>query len=187
MQPPRSAAEPDPVFVPVPRSLARRPGRHPLRPGLAAALDKLTVDPQAVTLVARDTRGLRHGMRTLRQLARQGDANGTVPCLEVEDWPEYPVRGVMLDVSRDRVPTMETLRRLIDLWAELKLNQLRLYTEHTFAYPSHRTVWQKASPITPEEAEELTPGARTGASSSFPTRAPSGTWSAGSCMTATLR
>jgi hypothetical protein len=61
----------------------------------------------------------------------------------------------MLDISRDRVPKMETLRSLIDLWTGLKYNQLQLYTEHTFAYPQHYTVWKDASPITGSEAEEI--------------------------------
>ena len=47
-----------------------------------------------------------------------------LPCVHIEDWPSYPVRGIMLDVSRDRVPTMQTLRRLLDLWAGLKYNQV---------------------------------------------------------------
>jgi hypothetical protein len=34
----------------------------------------------------------------------------------------------MLDVSRDRVPTMATLFHLVDLLAEWKINQLQLYT-----------------------------------------------------------
>ncbi len=47
---------------------------------------------------------------------------------------------------------METLYGLIDLLAGLKLNQLQLYTEHTFAYAGHDVVWQASSPITGEEA-----------------------------------
>ena len=61
----------------------------------------------------------------------------------------------MLDISRDRVPSMQTLYELIDLFAELKMNQLQLYTEHTFAYRDHREVWADWSPITAEQAMEL--------------------------------
>jgi hypothetical protein len=92
---------------------------------------------------------------TLRQLVRQAGEAGRLPCLEIEDAPQFPVRGVMLDISRDRVPTMDTLKRLIDLWAELKLNEVQLYTEHTFAYAAHPLVWKEASPLTPAEVEEL--------------------------------
>jgi hypothetical protein len=57
----------------------------------------------------------------------------------------------MLDISRDRVPTMQTLLELVDLLAAWKINQLQLYTEHTFAYRNHPEVWADASPLTGEE------------------------------------
>ena len=46
---------------------------------------------------------------------------------------------------------METLFHLVDLLSEWKINQLQLYTEHTFAYLAHPIVWEKASPMTGEE------------------------------------
>jgi len=64
-------------------------------------------------------------------------------------------RGLMLDISRNRVPTMETLHLLIDALQALKYNELQLYTEHTFAYADHETVWQNASPLTASEILEL--------------------------------
>ena len=64
-------------------------------------------------------------------------------------------RGLMLDISRNRVPTMATLQSLIDALQALKYNELQLYTEHTFAYAEHKTVWQNASPLTASEILEL--------------------------------
>jgi hypothetical protein len=61
----------------------------------------------------------------------------------------------MIDVSRDKVPTLATLFMLVDLFAELKINQLQLYTEHTFQYANHPDVWRDASPITPAEIRQL--------------------------------
>ena len=61
----------------------------------------------------------------------------------------------MLDVSRDRVPTMKTLREIVDLLARCRYNQLQLYTEHTFAYSAHRDVWEEADPLTPAEVRKL--------------------------------
>ena len=84
---------------------------------------RLSIGPDDLTLIAGDQHGLYYGFMTLRQLVRQADDAGKIPCVQIEDWPEFPVRGVMLDISRDRVPTMETLKRLIDLWSELKFNQ----------------------------------------------------------------
>ena len=57
----------------------------------------------------------------------------------------------MLDISRDRVPTLTTLYNLVDLLASWKINQVQLYTEHTFAYRNHPEVWAEASPLTGEE------------------------------------
>ena len=61
----------------------------------------------------------------------------------------------MLDVSRDRVPTMATLERLVELFASWKLNELQLYMEHTFAYAGHEDVWRGKDPFTPEEIRAL--------------------------------
>lgn len=71
------------------------------------------------------------------------------------DQPGVPERGFLLDISRCKVPTMETLFGLIDLLADLKYNQLYLYVEHTFAYRNHETVWREASPLTAEEVRRL--------------------------------
>jgi DNA polymerase III psi subunit len=61
----------------------------------------------------------------------------------------------MLDISRDKVPTLDTLYALIDQLAEWKINHIELYTEHTFAYQRHPTVWAKASPLTGEDILRL--------------------------------
>lgn len=65
------------------------------------------------------------------------------------------VQGYHLDISRCKVPTMETLCRQVDLLAELGYNHLELYTEHTFAYQAHETVWREASPMTAAETKAL--------------------------------
>ena len=61
----------------------------------------------------------------------------------------------MLDISRDRVPTMRTMRLIVDLLALCRYNQLQLYTEHTFAYEGHEEVWEEADPFTPAEIAKL--------------------------------
>ena len=57
-------------------------------------------------------------------------------------------RAYMLDVSRDRVPTTETLEWLVGVLAGAGFNELQLYIEHTFAYRGHDVVWAEASPLT---------------------------------------
>ena len=67
----------------------------------------------------------------------------------------FAVRSYMLDISRDTVPTMGTLRLIVDLLAKFGYNQFQLYTEHTFAYSRHKGVWEHASPLTPSEIRAL--------------------------------
>jgi hypothetical protein len=107
----------------------------------------------AATVRAATALGATNALRTLAQLlARHPDA---LPAMEIDDEPSFAVRGVMLDVSRTRVPTMESLREAVDLFASLKVNHLQLYTEHAFAYAGHEEVWRDASPVTPDEARDL--------------------------------
>ncbi|MDP8239629.1 MAG: family 20 glycosylhydrolase [Candidatus Hatepunaea meridiana] len=107
----------------------------------------------AVIIESLSEKGLRNGLRTFAQLRQQ--YGKTLPCLVIEDYPSFSVRGVMLDISRDRVPTMKELFRIINLLASWKINHLQLYIEHTFAYKGHEVVWKDASPITPDEIREL--------------------------------
>ncbi|HLX89860.1 MAG TPA: glycoside hydrolase family 20 zincin-like fold domain-containing protein [Acidimicrobiales bacterium] len=98
-----------------------------------------------VEVAASDDSGRFYARATLAQLERTvGD--GALPVGVVEDWPDLAVRGVMLDVSRTKVPTLDTLFGLIDRLASWKVNHVELYMEHTFAYPGHETVWAGADP-----------------------------------------
>ena len=109
----------------------------------------LNIGENTIQIEGSDAAGVFYGVCTLRQIIEQTDT--TLPRISITDWPDYPARGVMLDISRDRVPTMDTLYNLIDLLASWKVNQFQLYTEHTFAYQDHRIVWEHASPLTAEE------------------------------------
>jgi len=109
----------------------------------------LTIGEERIGIVAHDAAGLFYAFMTLAQLVRQHGRR--LPQVHIEDWPDFAQRGLMLDVSRDKVPTMETLFGLVDMLAEWKVNQLQLYMEHTFAYERHRAVWKDASPFTGEE------------------------------------
>lgn len=103
----------------------------------------------APRIAAGDAAGEFYARQTLAQLGPRPRP------VVIEDWPDIAVRGVMLDVSRDKVPTMETLVALVDRLASWKINQLQLYMEHTYAYASHPDVWRDASPFTPGEVRDL--------------------------------
>lgn len=107
-----------------------------------------------VTIESADDAGRFYAQCTLAQLKRL-DHDGQVSVGEIEDWPDLAVRGVMLDVSRTKVPRLDTLFSLVDRLASWKCNHLELYMEHTFAYPGHEAVWVGADPYQPAEMAAL--------------------------------
>ncbi len=116
---------------------------------------RISVTDERLGVYARDAAGLYYAALTLGQILDQIPAGQPILGMKINDWPDFPNRGVMLDVSRDKIPTMETLYQYVDYFASWKINQLQLYTEHSFAYEGHETVWKDASPMTPEQIRAL--------------------------------
>jgi hexosaminidase len=123
----------------------------------------LSISSSGILLRAQEGQGIFYGCCTLIQLfqyymsavGKEYLHDRALPCLEITDWPDFPHRGVMIDISRDKVPKMETIYSLVDLLSSWKINQLQLYTEHTFAYQHHPEVWENSSPFTSDEILKL--------------------------------
>ena len=157
-----------PVLLPCPRSLKLLPGTLTLPdqhgvPAFTVVCSgsapnhpegyAITIDRKGVRIEFREATGLRVAMATMRQLLRQYGRR--LPCLVIHDWPDFARRGVMLDISRGRVPKLETLLKLVERLADFKLNELQLYTEHTFAYSKFKSVWQSWGALTGKEIRQL--------------------------------
>lgn len=120
--------------------------------GLPSQGFEIDISDSAIELRHTDGAGLRYGRALLEQVKSQVTQ---WPQLTVRDWPDYSVRGFMLDISRGRVPKRQTLDRLVEILELIRVNQLQLYTEHTFAYADHEVVWRDASPMTPGDIHWL--------------------------------
>lgn len=116
---------------------------------------RIRISPEQLTISAYDAAGLYYAVTTLKQILGQIPNNNRLPCMKIIDWPDFLHRGIMIDVSRDKVPKMETLYRMVDLFSSWKINQLQLYTEHAFAYKNHEKVWKDASPMTAKQIQDL--------------------------------
>lgn len=114
---------------------------------------RLKITPSQVILSGDEPNAIFHGIQTFLQIMDSHEYSHNLPCLEIVDFPVLDRRGFMLDVSRCKVPTMDTLYSLIDLLSRLHINELQLYIEHTFAFKEHNQVWQNASPFTAEEIQ----------------------------------
>ncbi len=155
------------VLLPRPRAITPLRGRAAVNaePRIASRIDpdamphaqgyELRIDGEGIRITAHDEAGQFYARRTLAQLAANVAEADALPAVLIRDWPDFAQRGVMLDISRDKVPTMATFARIIDLLASWKINHLQLYTEHTFAYRGHEEVWREASPLTPDEVRQI--------------------------------
>ena len=85
---------------------------------------KITINGE-IAIEAADEDGLYYAAVTLNNL-RSNAGHNPVPNAVVEDWPDLPYRGIMLDVSRN-FTTKENLLKLIDILAHYKVNRLHLH------------------------------------------------------------
>ncbi|ACT02260.1 beta-N-acetylhexosaminidase [Paenibacillus sp. JDR-2] len=105
-------------------------------------------------LAASTAQGLNYAILTAGQMmdAQRGE---WVHCL-IEDEPDFPVRGVMLDIGRNKIPKMDTLFACVDRISELKFNHLQLYMEgYSFHYEKYSALFPDATPLTAAEYREL--------------------------------
>ena len=80
---------------------------------------------------------------------------GRIRCRKIKDEPIFRRRGIYLDCSRGKVPKIETLKGLVSLFSKWKINELQLYIENVFKFPSHPDIGKGFSPFTAEEIKEL--------------------------------
>jgi hypothetical protein len=113
----------------------------------------LAVCPASVTVRGSSLAGLFYGIQTLRQLIK--DTKGVIPVLDIEDAPDMKSRGFYQDISRGRVPTVESTKRIIDMLAYYKENAFQLYIEHTFLFDEYVGIARPDNAMTAAEIMEL--------------------------------
>jgi len=128
--------------------------------GLPAGAPAVTVDayrleitPDGAVITATADSGAYYGVQTLRELLAVHGKN--LPCQIIEDWPDFARRGVYHDCSRGKVPTVATLKALVERLARWKINELQLYIENVFTFHRHPAIGKGFSPFTPEELLEV--------------------------------
>ncbi len=112
---------------------------------------ELEVSEQGINIYASDEAGFFYAVKTLKQIYKPN-----MICGYVYDRPDLKTRGFMLDISRNKVPTVETIKYVIDIMSDLKMNHLELYVEgFSFEYKSFKQYLQDDGYITIEEYQEI--------------------------------
>lgn len=110
---------------------------------------RLEIQPDEIRILASGPAGWTYGLHTLADLLESGSP--TLACGIIEDHPTFTRRGIYLDCSRGKVPSMATLIALIEQLGAWKINELQLYVENVFTFQRHPAISQGFSPFTPQE------------------------------------
>lgn len=113
----------------------------------------LVIREEGIQITGGGYHGILYGIQTLRQIIRQEGC--VLPLIEIEDEPAMEFRGFYHDVTRGRIPKLETLKKLADTLSFYKINQLQLYVEHSFLFEGLSEMWRDDTPLTPEDILEL--------------------------------
>jgi hypothetical protein len=110
---------------------------------------RLDVREDGIEIVSAAAAGAYYGIQTLRDLVRIHGTN--LPCCRIDDRPTINRRGVYFDCSRGKVPTVQTVKQMIEWLAHWKVNELQLYIENTFQFSRHPAIGQGFSPYSPDD------------------------------------
>lgn len=114
---------------------------------------RISVKTDMIEIFSDGAKGAFYALQTLKFLLSEN--NGTIYCQEISDAPDMKYRGFYHDVTRGKIPTLETLKELVDTMASFKMNSLQLYIEHTFEFEEYKSCREKLGYLTKDEIKEL--------------------------------
>jgi len=116
------------------------------------------IDSHGIRITGVDADGVFHGTRTLLQIIDNFDHPESIPTLSIRDWPDLRYRGIGHDL-RNQIMRIDRLKTFIRRIAYFKYNQLYLYIEIMFDYPSHGDIAPDCA-LEGDQAAELVEFAR---------------------------
>lgn len=112
---------------------------------------ELWIEPQKIRIISDGPAGAFYAVQTLRQIFK----HDSIPCLYIKDAPDFAHRGFYHDVTRGKVPTLESVKALIDDMAYYKLNSLQLYVEHTCQLKEYSDLIESTGYLSDDEIRQL--------------------------------
>jgi len=114
---------------------------------------RVDITRDGIDVAASADPGAYYAVQTLRELLRIHGRK--LPLGTIADRPDFPRRGVYLDCSRGKVPTLDTLKTLVERLAAWKINEFQVYVENVFTFAKHPAIGRGYSPFTPAEMIDL--------------------------------
>lgn len=112
----------------------------------------LIIQEDRIQIISKTEKAAFYGLVTLKQL----QSEQIIETQEIKDKPDLEVRGLMLDISRAKVLNVSSIKKIIDLVAELKYNHLELYVEgFSYEYKNIKEALADKNYLTQEEYLEV--------------------------------
>jgi len=114
---------------------------------------RITIDKTGVRVLASTDAGAFYAVQTLRDLVALHGAK--LPAGRIDDHPDFARRGIYHDTARGKVPTVETVKGLVERLARFKINELQLYIENNFTFANHPDIGRGFDGYTPADLHEI--------------------------------
>ena len=112
----------------------------------------LIIQEDRLQIISKTEKAAFYGLITLKQL----QSEQIIETQNIKDKPDLEVRGLMLDISRAKVLNVSSIKKIIDLMAELKYNHLELYVEgFSYEYKNIKEALADKNYLTQEEYLEV--------------------------------
>lgn len=112
----------------------------------------LIIKENRIQIISKTEKAAFYGLITLKQL----QSEQIIETQDIKDKPDLKVRGLMLDISRAKVLNVSSIKKIIDLIAELKYNHLELYVEgFSYEYKNIKEALADKNYLTQEEYLEV--------------------------------
>ncbi|MDD2706770.1 MAG: glycoside hydrolase family 20 zincin-like fold domain-containing protein [Verrucomicrobiae bacterium] len=113
----------------------------------------ICVKKDRVSLRASTDDGMFYAIQTFRQILAQ--TGRRIPCMDIEDWPDFRKRGVYHDITRGKVPKLAVLKKMVETLSCYKINEFSLYIEDAFHFKSHPKVGKGSAQLSANDLMAL--------------------------------
>lgn len=86
---------------------------------------RITLTPDHAIIEGASDKAVNMGRRMLERRLLSKNVE-FLQCAVIEDWPDYPYRGLMIDIARN-FQTPETMRKIVELMADYRFNRLHFH------------------------------------------------------------
>ena len=106
-------------------------------------------------VIAESDKAIYYGVNTFLQLIKFLENQLIVPNLEIQDYPSYQIRCITDQTSRNQIPTLENLKKVIKFLSQFKMNYHYLYLEDGYHFKVHPDIGKERGGYTEKEINDL--------------------------------